>query len=503
MPDPVSTTTVISTRRFDTSAITRLNGDNYRVWKLRMVCLFKSHKILEVVDGSTTRPSATGSDPALWDQANNEAETCMLLSMGDDQVEAVSSCKTAAEIFKKLSSIYESTSGESKQALWQKYYSVIADEKSPVKTMIEIQNIAAQLRNVKLVIDDEAEVARVVSSLMGVKYRQFREAWRSVDLGKQTSALLLSRLKTFELEDEESSQDVDAEYGKAFRAKKFTKEEIAIMKNKSHCHVCKLKGHWRNYPNCPGKKCQDEESGGAYAAGSLSNLWIADSGSSRHYCGVLQWFHQYEKYSVPKPVKLANNSRMYAEGVGQVKVHALINKHWKEIVINNVEYVPGGANLLSENVLLDKGLEVRKTGRDQIIYYRNGKRDIEAVRRDGLQILQFRPVVNTGMVCEKQAVLHEKLSKLNPYRVTEIACEIAENATKEESCISFSSLEMKCKRMVGTTKGEKRKAASLLFMNPVSDVTAHRATEIARKIAENATNEEPRIILSSPEVHLW
>ncbi|OXA44686.1 hypothetical protein Fcan01_20682 [Folsomia candida] len=119
-----------------------------------------------------------------------------------EQVETVFGCKTAPEMWDKLSSIYQSTSGENKQALWQKFYLIMADEKSPVKTMIQIQNIASQLRSLGIVIDDVAEVARVISSLAGDKYRQFREAWRSVDIIEKTVIFGTGELtKISEIED--------------------------------------------------------------------------------------------------------------------------------------------------------------------------------------------------------------------------------------------------------------------------------------------------------------
>jgi len=49
-------------------------------------------------------------------------------------------------------------------------------EKLPVMTMLEIQNITAQLRSLGVVIEEEAEVARIVSSLKDEKYRTLREA---------------------------------------------------------------------------------------------------------------------------------------------------------------------------------------------------------------------------------------------------------------------------------------------------------------------------------------
>lgn len=247
-----TTTTIVTSRKFDTGSITKLTGDNFRVWKVRMSSLFLTHNIMGVVDGTVARPAAAGPPQEKWDQSNNEALTSLYMTMTDSEVESISGCKTAEEIWRKLNIMYQSVSGESKQALWQKYYSIMAtDGKSPVKTMVEIQNYAAQLRSMGATIDDEMEIARVVSSLMNEKFRQLREAWRSVDLTKQTPALLLSRLQTWELEEDETSKGNDSvteESHKAYSAKnlkhKKTKSEIADLKKKSKCHGCKQIGHW-------------------------------------------------------------------------------------------------------------------------------------------------------------------------------------------------------------------------------------------------------------------
>jgi len=321
--------------------------------------------------------------------------------------------------------MYQSVSGESKQILWQKYYGVMATEsKSPVRTMVEIQNYAAQLRSMGATIDDEMEVARVISSLMNDKFRQFREAWRSVEPPRQTTALLLSRLQTWQVEEESTESTsvatTSAVPQKAYSAKqskpKKTKEEMLELKKKTKCHLCKAKGHWKS--ECPEKNKdkkahKGEESEGAYATGVLSDLWINDSGANRHYCGRLEWFFDYKQYSQPKPVSIADNSQMLVEGVRKVRVKALINRQWKEIEIHLVEYIPGGANLFSENILLDKGFEVRKNREGAIVYYKDGRPDIAAERVDGLQIIKFRPVVSKALACLKQATWHERMGHIN------------------------------------------------------------------------------------------
>lgn len=206
MPDPAQTT-IITSKKFDTASIEKLDGDNYRMWRRVLMCLFNSHEIMGIVDGTEARPAAAGDGQKKWDKGNNDAITTMMLSMSRTEVDSVSGCDTAAEIWTKLETMYHSTSGESKQALLQKFYCVMATPgKSPMKTMVEIQGYAAQLRTVGVTISDDMVVARIISSLMDEKYRNFREAWRSVEIGKQTTALLLSRLKTWELEDEEQGK---------------------------------------------------------------------------------------------------------------------------------------------------------------------------------------------------------------------------------------------------------------------------------------------------------
>ncbi len=108
-------TTIITTKKYDTGTITKLTGDNYRVWKTRMVYLFRTHKSMKIVDGTTPRPSTSGESQTDWDQKSNEALTAMLMSMSDVQVEEISSYTSAQQVWSKLATLYDSTSGENKQ----------------------------------------------------------------------------------------------------------------------------------------------------------------------------------------------------------------------------------------------------------------------------------------------------------------------------------------------------------------------------------------------------
>jgi hypothetical protein len=368
--------------------------------------------------------------------------------MNDQEVEAVSGCQTSAEIWSKLSAMYLSVSGASKQVLWQKYYGVMAgSDKTPVKAMLEIQNLASQLRSMGVTIDEDMEVARIVSSLMYDKYRQFREAWRSVEPAKQTTGLLLTRLKTWEMKECPPNPTAQLELLEKHRAyavrkvRKKSKEEFAELKQKTNCHICRKQGHWKS--ECPQKDKKKQMPGDqnrrAYMPGDHtrkaymangnssqveSDIWINDSGATGHYCGRLDWFANYRKYPEPIPIELADNSVVNAEGIGRVNVLALIRGEWQRIEIHDVEYIRGAVSLISENLMLTRGYEIRKNRRgSRIKYYLNGVPDIQAEIRDGIQVMLFKPIVNKAFYIKKkpnqeepgsqEALWHQRLGHIN------------------------------------------------------------------------------------------
>jgi len=81
----------------------------------------------------------------------------------------------------------------------------------------------------------------------------------------------------------------------------------------------------------------------------------------------------------------------------------MIQGRLEEIEIKGVEYIPKGQNLFSENVLLKKGFEVRKSDFGmRIIYYYDGVPDVQAEIRGDVQVMLFRPIVKKAMACAKK-----------------------------------------------------------------------------------------------------
>ena len=142
----------------------------------------------------------------------------------------------------------------------------------------------------------------------------------SVDLSKQTTALLLSRFKTWELEERETSKSAEPETQKAYAAghgkgrrkskPKRIKQDWAEQKKRTKFHICKQEGHWKS--ECTQKKDKQNEktgpSGKAYMPGNSDDCWKNYSGADGHYCGRLDWFYEYVKYLTARSVNIANNS---------------------------------------------------------------------------------------------------------------------------------------------------------------------------------------------------
>jgi hypothetical protein len=92
---------------------------------------------------------------------------------------------------------------------------------------------------------------------------------------------------------------------------------------------------------------------------------------------------------------------------------------------------------------------VTKTQRGDIVYYFEGRPDIQAERRDGLQIMKFKPIVNRAMACVKQVPWHERLGHINP--------EFLRKAAEKEAAYGLENMlkeDFKCEICIKAKSGE-------------------------------------------------
>ena len=437
-------------RKLDFGNILKLDGTNYRKWRMQVQCVLTSYGLWDIANGNEKAPAADADadDKAKWLKKDNDAKAVIMLSMSSNQLDHLVSCTTSEAMFDKLEQVYDDTSAVNIQQTLTKFYTYKhSPDQSPIKTYTDLQEIASCMKELGCPVEDIALVTRIVTSLPNEKYFAFRQAWQSIDTGNQTMTRLLARLKELELSMKNEEQDLEAvrafmtkpNHKKPFHPKEKheSKEKIQSLKERTKCHRCGQKGHWKS--ECRNKKEEKHEksekpkepkpngqTGRAFIGLSshdqkLRNNWISDSGASAHFCGRREWFKTYEEYDEPRPASIANNGVMHVLGQGTVEVEALIKGKWYLVPIHDVNYIPNAVNLFSENVMIKKGYTIFKEG-DMTYYFQNGSRKlggpVAQLEDDGVQYMRFqRPKEERLVALSANAITpqrwHERLAHVN------------------------------------------------------------------------------------------
>ena len=87
----------------------RFNGNNYNIWKQRMLTIFEYRRLDQCILGKETRPGTAGADQDKFDDRNWEAVMLLKLFVADDQLPQIPSGKTSAEIWQQLKELHETS----------------------------------------------------------------------------------------------------------------------------------------------------------------------------------------------------------------------------------------------------------------------------------------------------------------------------------------------------------------------------------------------------------
>jgi len=115
---------------------------------------------------------------------------------------------------------------------------------------------------------------------------------------------------------------------------------------------------------------------------STNDDWTADTGATSHMTPHKHWLKNYQPFCVP--IKLADNTIVYSEGVGNVVFEPVIgNKAWQSVEFTRVLHVPQlGNNLLAVLFLTkQRGFHVH-IDRDCMNFYQNKEKRFVAPIND-------------------------------------------------------------------------------------------------------------------------
>lgn len=370
----------------NTAQINKFNGKNYQQWKFQIKCALRAKGVYDIVVGTEKKPQETetnAKEVKSWSK-NDAMAMCILTSAMDlNQISLVENCNSSKEILDKLNSIYEQRTETNKMIVHERFYQYKMELTDSVAQHIsKTESLARQIKESGDTISNTAVITKILSTLPA-KYMPFRQAWLSMEEGKQTLENLTARLL-----DEEANLNSNTENENAFIASgskgPYTGNQKS-SKSKFKCYNCNKKGHFAKDCRAPKKQStnkgnknngkyskatNDNDQGGAFNTevnselevliGNLETTWLMDSGASRHMSPNRNFFASLHETN-DLAVHLGNNEQLAVKGIGTIHIEKWVDGKWCNGILEEVWYVPGlRRNLFSEGAVTKKGFTIVK-----------------------------------------------------------------------------------------------------------------------------------------------
>ena len=399
------------------ASIDRLDESNWTKWKRQIKLLLVHNGVWDIVSGEEPEPSedAEKRELAEFEKKDSLGQLILVSHMNDHHVHLTATCNTAFEIWSKLVSVYEQSSGQRVDRLMEKFFtSEMKADEDIVSYVSRMQKDFADLneellKHTQCSLPDILLMSRIMSKLPST-YFEFKSVWESVPMEQRSINMLIERLRLIEMRLPDKSEERSG--GTALTGK-----------TNVTCFRCKQPGHYKN--QCPqkpkrkwrkparGSRTSNESTSMATKFGSLfTGGWIIDSGATCHMTGQKDKMFNFKRFETPNIVTVANNSTLEGLGCGDVKV----NLKFGSKIISSVVYVPNLAcNLLSVSQLIRKGFNVKFSFNRCMITCSKGNLIASGSSHGGVYILDEKHGDKSFAVVAKecQELWHRRLCHLN------------------------------------------------------------------------------------------
>lgn len=218
----------------DKLTVSKFDGHDFAVWKFQMMDFLEYHGLLEIVEGTKTRPE-TG-DTAQWDKSDKKARFYIGLSLESTQIRQVMNLKTSAQMWSRLESLYELKNATSKHLLLQKFFEYkMEDNTSVAQHVANIEEMAKQLEDLGHKQDETTLITKVLHSLPS-SFRNKGLSGLTLDDANTDNALYSKGKRDQTYYNNNNSNHKNS--------KKYQNRDQNKFKGK--CHKCRKIGHKRS-----------------------------------------------------------------------------------------------------------------------------------------------------------------------------------------------------------------------------------------------------------------
>ncbi|KAI1300009.1 hypothetical protein HDE_03611 [Halotydeus destructor] len=142
-------------------SIAKLEGANWRIWKLRMEAFLKARELLEIV--SDDKP-AVCSDK--WTKQDAQVQYIILTSIDMKLLHHIESCASSSEMWQKLVSVFEKVDSSSKWMAANEFHTYSYQSGSSMADHVShIQNLVLKLSMLGTSLEESIIVAKLLQSV--------------------------------------------------------------------------------------------------------------------------------------------------------------------------------------------------------------------------------------------------------------------------------------------------------------------------------------------------
>lgn len=330
--------------------ITKLNNDNYSVWKFKIELLLIKDDLWTQV--STEKPTdATAA--AAWQKRDDKARATIGLLVEDSQLIHIRKATTAKQVWESLKNYHEKSTLTSKVYLLRQICNLKLSETGNMEDHITLmQDLVDKLTALGEEIKDHLFVAMLLSSLPDT-YGILITALES----RPETELTLSLVKGKLIDEYKRRKGVPDTEDSSTALRASQKKGIDGNKNKS-CFFCHKSGHFKQdcfkYKKWKANKDETEKANeikdenertgsvcfSVHEAENKKDTWYVDSGATSHMTNDRRFFDILERKDM-RNVTLANGEGAKVLGIGFGELQCLNEKNKEiKVKIKDVLYVP-------------------------------------------------------------------------------------------------------------------------------------------------------------------